>query len=179
MSYTDITASSAFATEITWCRQAGLLTGWSDGSFRPMAKIDRNAVATMLHRLAGSPARAGKNHPYKDVHASSAFAEQIAWCHEAELLTGWSDRTFRPFDDIARNAAAAMLYRFAGSPAYTPPKHSPFRDVPTNRAFYKEICWAHSAGITTGWSNGTFRPMAPIARNAMAAFTYRFDRYTG
>ena len=29
-------------------------------------------------------------------------------------------------------------------------------------------------GITTGWSDGTFRPNAAVNRDAMAAFFYRF-----
>ncbi|WP_271290695.1 S-layer homology domain-containing protein [Propionibacterium freudenreichii] len=28
-------------------------------------------------------------------------------------------------------------------------------------------------GITTGWPDGTFRPVTPVAREAMAAFLYR------
>lgn len=178
MSYTDISTRSAFSTEISWCYDAGLLTGWRDGSFRPLIHINRNATAALLHRLAGSPSRSTSAHPYKDVRPGDAFAEEIAWCHEAELLTGWRDRTFRPFSHIARDATAAMLYRFAGEPAYTPPTRSPFKDVHPRQAFYKEICWAHSAGITTGWSDGTFKPLDHINRNAMAAFVYRFDKHT-
>ena len=30
-------------------------------------------------------------------------------------------------------------------------------------------------GITTGWSDGTFRPNAPVNRDAMAAFIYRYS----
>ena len=50
-------------------------------------------------------------------------------------------------------------------------------DVATTNQFYKEIAWLHSSGISTGWARGDgtfeFRPLAPIARDAMAAFLYR------
>ncbi len=39
--------------------------------------------------------------------------------------------------------------------------------------FYKEIEWMKAQGITTGYSDGTFRPSAPVNRDAMAAFFYR------
>ena len=85
-----------------------------------------------------------------------------------------SDGTFRPLNDIDRNATAALLYRMSGSPAYTAPKTSSFKDVRPGSAFYKEIHWMSAQGITTGWNDGTFRPLDQTHRDAMAAFLYRF-----
>ena len=34
--------------------------------------------------------------------------------------------------------------------------------------------WLKQQGITTGWSDGTFRPHDAISREALAAFFYRF-----
>nr|WP_260853562.1 S-layer homology domain-containing protein [Kocuria palustris] len=35
--------------------------------------------------------------------------------------------------------------------------------------------WARAQGITTGWPDGTFRPMHQTHRDAMAAFLYRLE----
>ncbi|WP_144795415.1 S-layer homology domain-containing protein, partial [Kocuria palustris] len=88
---------------------------------------------------------------------------------------GWSDGTFRPNENIHRDAMAAVAYRMAGSPAYTPPRVSPYRDVAPGSQFYKEITWARSQGLLTGWADGTFRPTADIDRNATAALLYRMS----
>jgi len=59
----------------------------------------------------------------------------------------------------------------------TPQTVSPqkrFIDVPESSAFYNEITWLFNRKITTGWSDGTFRPHDLVDRNAMAAFFYRF-----
>ena len=73
---------------------------------------------------------------------------------------------------------AAFLYRLAGSPEYSAPGVSPFGDVPADSQFYKEISWLASTGISTGWAmeDGTkqFRPLDSVARDAMAAFLYRY-----
>ena len=53
---------------------------------------------------------------------------------------------------------------------------SPFKDVPTNHVFYKEIAWMNSQGIAKGWPDGTFRPYQPVKRDQMAAFLYRYDQ---
>lgn len=46
--------------------------------------------------------------------------------------------------------------------------------MPANSQFYREITWLASTGISTGWPDGTYRPVTPIARDAMAAFIYRY-----
>ena len=91
------------------------------------------------------------------------------------ITTGWSDGTFRPNDAVNRDAMAASFYRYAGSPAYSAPAVSPFSDVSTGSQFYREIAWLADQRITTGWPDGSFRPVQPIERGAMAAFLHRYN----
>lgn len=58
--------------------------------------------------------------------------------------------------------------------AYDPPATSPFSDVSTSHAYYKEIAWMSDSGISTGWADGTYRPTQTVDRDAMAAFFYRY-----
>ena len=48
-----------------------------------------------------------------------------------------------------------------------------FSDVPNGTAFGTEIRWLADEGISTGWTDGTYRPLEPVARDAMAAFMHR------
>jgi hypothetical protein len=74
---------------------------------------------------------------------------------------------------VERQAMAAFLYRFAGSPEVELPSTSPFSDVPVGHQFFKEIVWLSESGVTTGYPDGTFRPDGSVERQAMAAFLYR------
>lgn len=111
---------------------------------------------------------------FTDVPSNYQFYNEINWLAASGIANGYSDGTFRSWNGIERGAVAAFFYRMAGSPSYTPPKVSPFSDVPTNHQFYKEISWLASSGITTGFTDGTFRPGDIVNRDAMAAFFYRF-----
>jgi hypothetical protein len=111
---------------------------------------------------------------FGDVATGNQFINEITWLASTGISTGYPDGTFRPLASVNRDAMAAFLYRFAGSPAFTPPGVSPFRDVPTTSQFYKEITWLASTGVTTGYPDRTFRPLTPVNRDAMAAFLYRF-----
>ena len=118
---------------------------------------------------------------FRDVPVGMQFRADIHWLGSRGISTGWPDGTYRPLRPVTRDAMAAFIYRLAGSPAFTPPARSPFRDVTPTSQFYKEITWMRARGLSTGWPDGTFRPTAPIARDAMAAFLYRLagsPRYT-
>ncbi len=173
--FTDVRyGSSIFFTEIAWMKHMELSYGWPDGTYRPLQPIARDAMVAFLYRAAGEPAYTPPaTSPFKDVPRSSSFYKEIAWAESEGITDGWPDGTFRPLEPVNRDAMAAFLYRSAGEPAFTPPGTSPFKDVPRSSLFYTEITWAEDENITTGWSDGTYRPLQPINRDAMAAFIYR------
>lgn len=178
--FRDVRTTSPFAAEIGWVSDLGYLRGWADGTFRPYSPIHRDAMAAVFHRMAGSPDFAPPaSSPFADIRPHQQFYREICWARDRGLLTGWSNGAFRALRPITRDASCALFYRAAGSPGYSAPAGSPFRDISPRTQFYKEICWAHSVGITTGWPDRTFRPLSPTARNAMAAFLRRFDLAVG
>ncbi|MHC6221550.1 S-layer homology domain-containing protein [Arthrobacter sp. MMS24-S77] len=110
---------------------------------------------------------------FTDIPASYPFYTEITWLAYNGITTGNPDGTYRPVQPVTREAMAAFLYRLRGSPVYIPPVISPFRDIGLLSPFYKEITWLASTGITTGYPDGTYRPLNPVNRDAMAAFLYR------
>lgn len=112
---------------------------------------------------------------FTDVPAGAAFFHEVSWLSNSGVSTGYPDGSFRPRDSVQRDAMAAFLFRKAGSPAwFVPPAVSPFRDLGPGDMFYKEVTWLAAQGITTGYSDGTFRPRNSVSREAMTAFLYRY-----
>lgn len=118
--------------------------------------------------------------PFIDVDEDTPHFDEILWMYHAGVSTGWYDsatdtRTYRPYAKIARCDMAAFLYRLAGSPGYSPSPtdKARFSDVTSSTPHAKEIWWLAHVGISTGFSDGTFRPYASVARCDMAAFLYR------
>ena len=133
-------------------------------------------MAAFLYRMAGSPAYTPPSKsPFKDVSTNYVFYKEISWLASQGITTGWPDGTFRPSASVERGQMAAFMYRMAGSPAYTPPSKSPFKDVSTNYVFYRQVAWMNDQKIAKGWDDGTFRPSASVERGQMAAFLYRYD----
>ena len=105
----------------------------------------------------------------------------VEWLFESGISTGWLEsdgtRTFRPTNTVLRQDMAAFLYRLAGSPEYTPTDEdvNRFTDVTAATPHAIEIWWLASTGISTGWSDGTFRPTNTVIRQDMAAFLHRLS----
>ncbi len=49
-----------------------------------------------------------------------------------------------------------------------------FDDVDEEHPFFLEISWLADRGITTGFDDGEFKISRAVARQAMAAFLFRF-----
>jgi len=172
--FRDVPPGTGFEGEIEWMRAMRISEGWSDNTYRPVQPVQRNAMAAFLYRAAGSPAfTAPTRASFTDVPVGAPFFREIEWMKAAGITTGYRDNTFRPYDPINRDAMAAFLYRASGSPAFTPPTRARFSDVPVGTAFRTEIEWLASTGTTTGYADGTYRPLSPVNRDAMAAFLYR------
>ncbi len=175
--FSDVPLSSQFAPDIAWLASSGITQGYADGTFRPAASVTRDAMAAFLYRAAGSPAFAPPaTSPFVDVTPAHPFYREIAWLAASGISTGTvtgQGAYFQPAEPVSREAMAAFLYRAAGSPSFAVPAASPFVDVTTAHPFYVAIAWMRAAGISTGWSDGTYRPSATIERQAMAAFLHR------
>jgi hypothetical protein len=48
-----------------------------------------------------------------------------------------------------------------------------FSDVPESHPFHEDIEWMAATGISEGYEDGTYRPGAPVTRQAMSAFMHR------
>ena len=133
------------------------------------------------YSAASSTSPAVRVRPFIDVGFTRVFASEIHWMSARGISNGWAGsngtRTYRPTLAVSRDVMAAFMYRLVGSPAFTPPKVSPFTDVPVTHDFYKEISWLASTGVSRGWAgpNGTreYRPTVAVSRDVMAAFMYR------
>lgn len=185
--FPDVPKNHKFYREIAWMSTSGMSTGVAQPNgaphYEPRANISREAMAAFLFRLAAQQDfTPSTTQPFIDVPASRKFVREIAWMREAGVTTGISSPAgprYDPLGAVSREAMAAFLYRLESPRGYTPPKVSPFADVPTSHKFYREIAWMHDTGLSTGNRNPggkpRYAPGEPVSREAMAAFLYRME----
>lgn len=113
---------------------------------------------------------------FPDVPLDHRFSEEIEWLVAEGIAGGYDDGLFRPTAPVSRQAMAAFLHRLdAATPrAEEACTEAPFDDVPADHRFCAEITWLVEQGIAEGYGDGTFRPTAPVSRQAAAAFLLRW-----
>jgi glucose/arabinose dehydrogenase len=172
--FTDVATTDTFYPHIVWMGEEGIADGFNDGTFRPGNVVTRAAMAAFLYRAAGEPAFTPPSEPtFTDVPESDPFFHEIEWLADEQITTGFNDGTFRPNQGTNRGAMAAYLYRFSGSPTYTPPGSPSFSDVALSFPFYDEVEWLVDQEVTTGFPDGTYRPGVNVTRASMSAFIFR------
>jgi L-ascorbate metabolism protein UlaG (beta-lactamase superfamily) len=90
--------------------QAGVLSGYEDGTFRPNQAITRQEAAVMVARLVGwseNPDGANKFKDRADIAGWSVGA--VGAAAEGSLISGYPDGTFRPLMPITRAEAVVVL----------------------------------------------------------------------
>ena len=173
--FSDVAVSHPFCKEIKWVKDAGVSTGFGDGTYRPADDVTRQAMAAFMARLAGVTPAACSSPPFIDVPVGHPFCKEIKWLKGAGISTGFGDGTFRPADPVTRQAMAAFMARLATA-TLTPCTSTPFGDVAVTHPFCKEIKWLKEVEVSTGFPGGTYRPSDVVTRQAMAAFLARLQR---
>jgi predicted outer membrane repeat protein len=109
---------------------------------------------------------------FPDVGATHPFFVEVCWLAQSGITGGYPNGTFQPANPISRQAMAAFLHRLALSPPVLTGAPT-FTDVSGSHPFFEEVEWMHQEAITEGFGDGTFRPLDPVSRQAMAAFLHR------
>lgn len=182
--FNDVTYATDHHEDIGWMKENGIATGFPNGSFGGMQTAKRQDVAAFLYRTAGRPSfspSASEISQFSDVSWSTDHCNAIWWLASTNVAEGFVDGTFGGMLSIKRQDMAAFLYRMAGSPSFTPThvQMNRFRDVDTSTSHCNEIWWLASTGITTGFSDGTFRGLNDVTRQDIAAFLHRLYEYVG
>ena len=111
---------------------------------------------------------------FTDVTISHPFVVDISWMASEGISTGYADGTFRSGAAVSRQAMSAFLHRLIDpDPPFVPPEEATFSDVAPSNQFFADVEWMAEQGISTGYADGTFRPGAPVSRQAMSAFLHR------
>jgi hypothetical protein len=173
VSFSDVGESHPFRSNIHWLVAEGIASGYDDGTFRPSAVVSRQAVASFLYRMAGSPAFTLPAAPtFIDVGIAHPFYAAIEWAVAEGIVAGYDDGTFRPTAVVSRQAAAAFLHRNAGSPTVEGAGTS-FSDVGPSHPFAAAIQWMADNEVAGGYDDGTYGPGRDVSRQAVAAFISR------
>ncbi|MGM7668595.1 S-layer homology domain-containing protein [Microbacterium sp. A93] len=110
---TDVPSSHNFFEAISWATSRGVVTGYSDNTFRSGTNMTRGQVAAVLYRQAAPDYSAPATSTLTDVvQGETNFYDAISWMVEEEITTGRANGTFDPGANVTRAELATFLKRY-------------------------------------------------------------------
>ena len=110
--------------------------------------------------------------PFTDVKSTDWFHSSVRYAYSTGLMNGTSETTFSPKTVTTRAMLVRMLYNLEGMPDAE--YRDVFSDVENTSWYADAVMWAYENGVTTGTSATTFSPNAPVTREQVAVFLYRY-----
>lgn len=175
--FVDVVPGSWYEEAVNYVTEKGLFNGTSATTFGPNDSTSRAMLATVIHRLAGTPAAPAVT--FKDVAVGKWYTDGIAWSAANGVVNGYSAERFGPMDNITREQLATMLYRYAVKRGYDVSVGEDTNILSyTDAADVSEYAvaamqWAVGSGVVQG-SGSALSPKAPASRAEVAMMLMRF-----
>ena len=174
MPFTDVARTRWSYNEILHAYKSGLINGLTTTTFGPQKNATRAQLATMLYRMAGTPAVTDSS-SFTDL-TQDWYMDAIAWAQQNGIIDGLGNGKFGPNKNITREQLVTMLYRMHKTPAASGTLDG-FSDASAVSAWAKDaVQWAVECGILQG-SNGKIKPKGNATREQVAAFLVRYMAY--
>ena len=155
-------------------RHDAYIAGYPDGTVRPDGKITRAEVSAIFARLTENSAPANYSPKFSDVLAYDWFCDSVMKLSNKDIIKGYPDGTFKPNKSITRAEFAVIASKYIKNPKAA---DETFSDVPMNHWAKDAIAMVKAEGWISGYTDGTFKPDAPITRaEAVSIVNRMFDR---
>lgn len=115
--FSDVAPGAWYEKSVTWAAASGIVSGYSDVSFRPAERMSREQMAAVCYRYAqykGYDVSSGADcSVYNDAGSIHDWAkEALGWSVDRGLINGVSGGVLDPRGPSTRAQAAAVLMRF-------------------------------------------------------------------
>jgi flagellar hook assembly protein FlgD len=179
-SFTDMTDDEMYCEAVKWASNAGIFSGYNDGSFKPQKSLTRaEALKVILESQNVQIANVkGQNFGFYDVDKYAWYTSYLKTALDLGIVHGYDDGSFRPNMAISRVEALAMLLNAAevASNVVVPSNTygQPYYDTPNtkNTKWYMSYVWFAKEYNLTG-NDYYFYPDSNMTRGEMADMLYR------
>ena len=170
-SFSDVSKSKN-KTAIQFLRNRGVIHGYSNGTFKPYATINRAELAKVLVTATGVNPTVDQYHDcFSDV-AKEWFAPYVCYAKGKTWVAGYGDGTFRPANPVNTVEAIKMILKAQGIAVAVSASNNTFSDVDFNAWYAAYVETANGKGLLET-HNGKLYINASIKREGIAEMMYR------
>ncbi len=178
MSFSDVHISDWFYLPVDWMYCNGIVSGYSDGTFRPNNATTRGQMAKIAVGAFGLPVRTDGGPHFTDVAPSSTYYNFVESVYSYGVVSGYPCGSpgepcdsqarpyFRPNSQVTRGQLIkiTVLTAIVGNPSkwhlLNPPTPS-FADVAPGNTFYPYVETAFAHNLSQGYACGGYGEPCP------------------
>ena len=168
--FSDVPATYKYFSEIEYLAKNKIVTGYGDGTFKPLENLSREHGAVIISRALGLDATNVTDPGFSDVPTTHRYYKEIAAVQNAGIISGKPGNVFDPSGKLTRGQMAkivALAYQLEGTSDKT------FSDIKEGSETNQYVQALAANGVTTGYGDGTFKPLLQISREHFGLFLYR------
>ena len=167
---------------VKWAYETKISDGVGNDNFGVNQTTTRAQFVTWMYKIAE---KAGADmtvsdsaSKFTDVNSSAYYADAVAWATQHGIVSGTTDTTFSPNEQITRGQMAALIYRLNGSNVNITIGTDEgdatvnFTDI-AGKYYTTPITWAANNGIVKGKTTTTFAPNDNATRAEAITVLYR------
>lgn len=173
--FSDVSQTHKNVFAIKTLKDAGLVSGYPDGTFKPDKSVSRAEAAAMILKAAGiTTAKTAQKIPFTDVPEDAWFFAIIQKGVEMKILKGYEDKTFRPANPVTLPEAIALtLSFFKINTRKLPVDALIYGGLQSDEWYSKPLQYAKNQNLAEPDENGSLNPAASLTRGQLAEIIYR------
>jgi hypothetical protein len=182
--FADVSTNHWAFWEVDTCVEAGIVSGYGDGNYRPDLAVTRDQMAVYISR-----ALAGGNEyvpdftdtpTFSDVGSEHWALDYVEYAFDQNVVTGYDDGSYHPEYEVTRDQMAVYVARSICDPTgeeglagYVPAAPRDFPDVASDFWAYRHIEYCVEKGVVAGYPDGSYYPNSVVTREQMAVYVAR------
>lgn len=175
VNFPDVTDKHQNAYAILVLKDAGLLGGYSDGTFQPDKKATRAEALAMILKAAGiAVEKTTKKMTFTDINENEWYYPMVQKGLELKKLKGYEDKTFRPTATITLPEALAMtLSFFSVDTKKVVVEGTIYAGIKSDEWYSKYAQYAKNNNLLEPDEKGAVDMTSPITRGKVAELMFR------
>ena len=166
--FNDIPESEPFYPYVKYLTVKNMITGYSDGTFRPTNPISRAEITVLLVKAGGLNIQRATKPTFKDVKPEHWAYEIIETAARNGIIKGYPDGFFRPESPVTRAETSTLLLGLTKESLPSSSLPDVVKDVGSTHWARHQITVALDAGLLTIAARNSFQPDSPATRAQVA-----------
>ncbi len=172
--FKDLALGHKNAQAIEFLKEAEVIGGYEDGTFKPGNTVNRAELSKILVEAQGiTPDEDQYNNCFPDV-TEEWFAPYVCYAKEMEWVSGYADGTFKPEKTVNKVEAIKMVINSQGfAEEMQECKEDLYEDTDQGAWYAKFLCVAKAKGLLEEDENGNYVPAEGMTRGNVSENIYR------